>query len=101
MIRNGSIWISAQLFDQLVLLNGKSNGYDPGLARSWQTSRDRRTWIFTLRDAAFSDFPHHAIGVGVDAVKGRAVESGAKALGALLRAQKVEALVCVLREHKT
>jgi hypothetical protein len=52
------------------------------------------------RHAAFADFSKNTICVAVDTVKSRAVKGGAKTLRALMRAQKMETLVGVLREHE-
>ena len=52
-------------------------------------------------DAAFPDLAHHALGVRIDPVKRRSVEGGAETFRALMRAQKMETLVRVLREHQT
>jgi peptide/nickel transport system substrate-binding protein len=50
---NGSIFTLQQIFDQLVEVNGSD--LEPGLAKSWDTSDDGKTWTFHLRDAKFSN----------------------------------------------
>jgi peptide/nickel transport system substrate-binding protein len=50
---NGSIFTLQQIFDQLVEVNGSE--LVPGLAKSWDTSADGKTWTFHLRDAQFSN----------------------------------------------
>ncbi len=52
------------------------------------------------RDAALADFAHHAVGIRVDAVERRAIESGAETFRTLMCAQEMEALVRVLRQHE-
>ncbi len=39
----------ANVFDGLVEANGKTTDIEPGLAESWNVSKDGRTWTFTLR----------------------------------------------------
>ena len=53
------------------------------------------------RDAAFADLAEDAVGVAVDAVKRRPVERGAETLRTLVRAEKMEPLVRIFREHQT
>lgn len=50
---NGSIFTIQQIFDQLVEVNGSE--LEPGLAESWDTSKDGLEWTFHLRDAQFSN----------------------------------------------
>lgn len=51
------LFVAEQLFDTLTSLRaGAGDGARPGLARSWQASRDQRTWEFRLRpDARFAN----------------------------------------------
>lgn len=51
---NGSIFIIQQIFDQLVEIEGGPE-VQPGLATSWEASKDGLTWTFRLRDAKFSN----------------------------------------------
>lgn len=50
---NGCIYTIVQIFDQLVEVG--PDGIQPGLAESWTTSDDGKTWTFNLREASFSD----------------------------------------------
>jgi peptide/nickel transport system substrate-binding protein len=53
---NIDLWILNNIFDQLVRLNPKDDSFEPGLASSWTTSDDLKTYTFTLRDGVkFSD----------------------------------------------
>ena len=52
------------------------------------------------RHAAFADLAEDAGGIAVDAVKRRPVERRAEALRALVRAEEMETLVRVFREHQ-
>ena len=52
------------------------------------------------RDAALTDLAEDAGRIAVDAVKRRAIERRAEALRALVRAEKMESLVRVFREHQ-
>ena len=51
---NGSIFTIQQIFDQLVEV-GEGDEPEPGLAESWETSKDGLVWTFHLRDAQFSN----------------------------------------------
>jgi peptide/nickel transport system substrate-binding protein len=51
----GSEQIQTQIFDELVEQTPGTVGTQPGLATSWERSRDALTWTFHLRDAKFSD----------------------------------------------
>jgi peptide/nickel transport system substrate-binding protein len=51
---NGSIFVIQQIFDQLVEI-GAGTEVEPGLATSWDSSKDGLTWTFHLRDAKFSN----------------------------------------------
>jgi peptide/nickel transport system substrate-binding protein len=46
---NTSIWISAQIFDQLVELRPMSGTPQPAIAKSWTISKDGLTYDFKLR----------------------------------------------------
>ena len=52
------------------------------------------------RHAAFTDFAENAVRIAIDAVKRRPIERGAEALRALVRAEEMESLVRVFREHQ-
>jgi peptide/nickel transport system substrate-binding protein len=52
---NGSIWTITQIFDQLLEARHGYQDPQPGLAESWKSSTNGRTWTFQIRDAAFSD----------------------------------------------
>jgi peptide/nickel transport system substrate-binding protein len=52
---NPDIWAFMQIYQQLVRVNVKGDGFDPDLAEKWTTSADGRTWTFMLRkNAKFS-----------------------------------------------
>jgi peptide/nickel transport system substrate-binding protein len=52
---NPDIWAFMQIYQQLVRVNIKGDGFDPDLAERWAVSPDGKTWTFTLRkDAHFS-----------------------------------------------
>ena len=51
---NGSIFAIQQVFDQLVEISSGPD-VEPGLASSWDTSKDGLKWTFHLRDASFSN----------------------------------------------
>jgi len=51
---NGSIFIMTQIFDQLVEI-GEGPKPMPGLATSWERSKDGLSWTFHLREADFSN----------------------------------------------
>ncbi len=53
---NGSIWVIYNIFDQLTTINRDSSDVVPSLARSWDISRDGKTYTFHLRPGVkFSD----------------------------------------------
>ena len=53
---NPDIWAFMQIYQQLVKVNVKGDGFEPDLAEKWTTSADGRTWTFFLRkNAKFSN----------------------------------------------
>jgi peptide/nickel transport system substrate-binding protein len=53
---NPDIWAFTQIYQQLVRVNVKGDGFEPDLAEKWTTSPDGRTWTFFLRkNARFSN----------------------------------------------
>ncbi len=53
---NPDIWAFMQIYQQLVRVNVKGDGFEPDLAEKWSTSADGRTWTFNLRkNAKFSN----------------------------------------------
>ena len=46
---NPDIWAFMQIYQQLVRVNVKGNGFDPDLAERWTNSADGKTWTFFLR----------------------------------------------------
>jgi peptide/nickel transport system substrate-binding protein len=53
---NPDIWAFMQIYQQLVRVNVKGDGFEPDLAERWTTSADGRTWTFFLRkNARFSN----------------------------------------------
>ena len=53
---NPDIWAFTQIYQQLVKVNVKGDGFEPDLAEKWSTSADGRTWTFNLRkNAKFSN----------------------------------------------
>src|SRR5262245_15623242 len=53
---NPDIWAFMQIYQQLVRVNVKGDGFEPDLAEKWTTSPDGRTWTFLLRkNAKFSN----------------------------------------------
>jgi peptide/nickel transport system substrate-binding protein len=53
---NPNIWAFMQIYQQLVRVNIKGDGFDPDLAERWTVSPDGKTWTFFLRkDAHFSN----------------------------------------------
>ena len=53
---NPDIWAFTQIYQQLVKVNVKGDGFEPDLAEKWSTSADGRTWTFFLRkNAKFSN----------------------------------------------
>jgi peptide/nickel transport system substrate-binding protein len=52
---NPDIWAFMQIYQQLVRVNVKGDGFDPDFAERWTVSPDGKTWTFFLRkDARFS-----------------------------------------------
>ncbi|TMJ12323.1 MAG: ABC transporter substrate-binding protein, partial [Bacillati bacterium ANGP1] len=49
---NPDIWAFMQIYQQLVRVNVKGDGFDPDLAERWTTSADGKTWTFFLRKSA-------------------------------------------------
>lgn len=53
---NPDIWAFMQIYQQLVRVNLKGDGFEPDLAERWSMSPDGRTWTFFLRkNARFSN----------------------------------------------
>src|SRR5262245_6886984 len=53
---NPDIWAFTQIYQQLVKVNVKGDGFEPDLAEKWTTSPDGRTWkLFMRKDAKFSN----------------------------------------------
>ncbi len=53
---NPDIWAFMQIYQQLVRVNVKGDGFEPDLAEKWTTAADGRTWTFFLRkNARFSN----------------------------------------------
>jgi peptide/nickel transport system substrate-binding protein len=52
---NPSIWAELLIFDQLVRPTPDGKALSPGLAEKWTVSPDGLEFVFTLRDAKFSD----------------------------------------------
>lgn len=52
---NGSLWDMEQIYDQLVEYRPGTVKLQPGLAQSWQVSKDGLTYTFHLRKARFSN----------------------------------------------
>src|SRR5262245_7680603 len=53
---NPDIWAFMQIYQQLVKVNVKGDGFEPDLVEKWTTSPDGRTWTFNLRkNAKFSN----------------------------------------------
>jgi ABC-type transport system substrate-binding protein len=53
---NPDIWAFMQIYQQLVRVNVKGDGFEPDLAEKWSTSADGRTWTFLMRkNARFSN----------------------------------------------
>jgi peptide/nickel transport system substrate-binding protein len=56
MDANPDLWAFMQIYQQLVRVNVKGDGFDPDLATRWTTSADGKAWTFFLRnDARFSN----------------------------------------------
>jgi peptide/nickel transport system substrate-binding protein len=52
---NPDIWAFTQIYQQLVRVNVKGDGFEPDLAEKWTSSAGGRSWTFTLRkNARFS-----------------------------------------------
>ena len=55
MDANPDLWAFMQIYQQLVRVNVKGDGFVPDLAERWTTSADGKTWTFFLRrDSRFS-----------------------------------------------
>jgi len=53
---NPNIWAFMQIYQQLIRVNVKGDGFIPDLAEKWAVSPDGKTWTFSLRrDAKFSN----------------------------------------------
>ena len=53
---NPDIWAFMQIYQQLVRVNLRGDGFDPDLAERWTNSADGKTWTFFLRkNARFSN----------------------------------------------
>ncbi len=53
---NPDIWAFTQIYQFLVKVNVKGDGFEPDLAERWTTSADGKTWTFFLRkNARFSN----------------------------------------------
>jgi peptide/nickel transport system substrate-binding protein len=52
---NPSIWTMLNVYDQLTRVAPGSQGVEPGLAESWETSEDGLTWTLNLREAKLPD----------------------------------------------
>lgn len=52
---NLDIWVANNIHGMLVRSNAEATEIVPDLAESWTVSEDGRTYVFTLRDAMFSD----------------------------------------------
>ena len=53
---NPDIWAFMQIYQQLVRVNIKGDGFEPDLAERWSNSADGKTWTFFLRkNARFSN----------------------------------------------
>jgi peptide/nickel transport system substrate-binding protein len=53
---NPDIWAFTQIYQLLVKVNVRGDGFEPDLAEKWTTSPDGRTWTFFLRkNAKFSN----------------------------------------------
>jgi peptide/nickel transport system substrate-binding protein len=50
-----SVKVTTNLFDTLIRFKPGSTELAPGLATSWESSKDGLTWTFKLRDAKFHD----------------------------------------------
>src|SRR5262245_66633083 len=52
---NPDIWAFTQIYQQLVRVNVKGDGFEPDLAEKWTSAPGGRTWTFMLRkNAKFS-----------------------------------------------
>ncbi|MBI5838314.1 MAG: ABC transporter substrate-binding protein [Candidatus Eisenbacteria bacterium] len=47
--------VTNRLYEQLITYNNELQRAEPGIAKSWERSRDGRTWTMHLRHAFFSD----------------------------------------------
>ncbi|HET7326360.1 MAG TPA: ABC transporter substrate-binding protein [Nocardioidaceae bacterium] len=52
---NETIWLDQMLWSRLVLPSEDTTSIQPGLAKSWDISKDKLTYTFHLRPAKFSD----------------------------------------------
>lgn len=52
---NASIWAQLLIFDQLIRPTRDGTGLEPGLAESWTVNDAGTEYVFTLREATFSD----------------------------------------------
>jgi peptide/nickel transport system substrate-binding protein len=52
---NPSIWTELLIYDQLVRPTRDGKALEPGLAEKWTVSPDGKEYVFTLRDAKFSN----------------------------------------------
>jgi peptide/nickel transport system substrate-binding protein len=53
---NPNIWTFMQIYQQLVRVNVKGDGFEPDLAERWSVSQDGKTWTFFMRkNAKFSN----------------------------------------------
>ncbi|WP_112194140.1 ABC transporter substrate-binding protein [Pseudomonas sp. LG1E9] len=53
--QNRDTWVFANVYDTLVRVDNLGTKMEPGLAESWDISKDGLTYTFKLRDAKFSD----------------------------------------------
>jgi peptide/nickel transport system substrate-binding protein len=52
---NVDFWVIANMYDVLVRVDKTGSTLEPGLAESWEVSKDGLTYTFKLRDAKFED----------------------------------------------
>ncbi|MBX6320475.1 MAG: ABC transporter substrate-binding protein [Rhodospirillaceae bacterium] len=52
---NASIWVELLLYDTLIRPTKDGTSLEPGLAEKWSVSPDGKEYVFTLRQAQFSD----------------------------------------------
>ena len=53
--QNRDTWVFANVYDTLVRVDNLGTKMEPGLAESWDISKDGLTYTFKLREAKFSD----------------------------------------------